>query len=241
MATILTSPLALTVGDLSDDGKHEVKLINGSNRWVLVPTVIAPSEIITSTTALTGAAPVGAKLGIDTTTGVNYHVVAGNWSAAPATVDLNTTVANVGVVFSLSGHTVPQFPPAGPTDIGDIHVELYEDATVYYRAIAANWTAPTQTVSNMIVNLPAGNVIVDTANFAAPTAPNALGITASNADLNGLLDVIENYNPVGSTLPTASATSYPYFTLHSQTPTTQNGLYARLTDGTLFWYIQAAS
>lgn len=34
MPTITDSPLALAVNTASDDGKHEVKLINGSNRWV---------------------------------------------------------------------------------------------------------------------------------------------------------------------------------------------------------------
>ena len=52
-------------------------------------TALQLDEVIENAGALSGAAPAGAQWGIDTTTGIQYYVSGGNWTAAPGGTDTN--------------------------------------------------------------------------------------------------------------------------------------------------------
>ncbi len=104
-----------------------------------------PDEMIENAGALTGAAPVGAQWGVDTTTGQAYYVSGGNWTAMPVTtVDLNMTVSNQA---GNNAGAAPLAAPAGP-DTGDIHLEVYDDFLVWWSWNGTAWTSSAQVATN---------------------------------------------------------------------------------------------
>jgi hypothetical protein len=126
---------AMSVNDM------DLVLTKNDGTTITVSNVKA-DEVIVSTAALTGTAPANAQWGIDTTNGVAYYVNAGNWTPFPvATIDLSTTVSNQAGSNG-TGLTTPTAAPAGTPDIGDLHIELYDDVTLYFTATAVNWTTP---------------------------------------------------------------------------------------------------
>jgi len=125
------------------------------------------NSVVSNTGALTGAAPAGAEFGIDTTTGQTFFVSGGNWTASPAaTVDLNTTVSDERGANG-AGNTAPASQPTPTPDVGDLHIEVYDDVTIYFTAAATNWTAPARTeIARGAAVLPTttkGDIIVRTA------------------------------------------------------------------------------
>jgi hypothetical protein len=115
--------------------------INNNNRTLTytsedgTPTTFTESQIDATLTAASAgtAAPAGMEFGFDETTGATYYVDnAGLWQLVPvSTVDLNTTVSSQSGSNFGGGAAVN--PPAG-ADAGDIHIEVYDDAIVYYTA-----------------------------------------------------------------------------------------------------------
>lgn len=100
--------------------------------------------------------PAGAKIGIDVSTGQFFYNNGGNWTAVPtAAVDLNTTVSDE-TGSNGAGATTPASPPTPTPDAGDLHIEIYDDVTIYFTAGAANWTAPAR------VEIPFGITILPT-------------------------------------------------------------------------------
>jgi hypothetical protein len=100
-------------------------------------------EVIESAGVLSGAAPVNAQYGIDTTTGTGYYVSGGNWVPVPVvTIDLNTTISDETGVNG-AAVVVPTSPATATPDIGDTHIEIYDDVNIYFTSTATNWTTPT--------------------------------------------------------------------------------------------------
>lgn len=101
-----------------------------------------PDEVVKNNGALSGAAPAGVNMGIDTSTGTLYYVNGGNWSPVPtATIDLNTTISEE-FGSTGTGLLTPTSPPIADTDVGDLHIELYDDVTLYFTAISNDWLNP---------------------------------------------------------------------------------------------------
>ena len=131
-------------------------------------------EVIENAGALAGAAPAGAQWGIDTTSGQAYYVVAGNWTAVPvAAVDLNTTVSNQA---GSNAGAAPLAAPGTP-DTGDVHVETYDDFTVWWVWSGAAWVN-TASISATATS----DEVVENAGALAGAAPAGaqLGIDTTN-------------------------------------------------------------
>lgn len=99
------------------------------------------NEVVPIAAAAIGtAAPAGAEVGWDPATGAQFYVdAAGLWQAVPVTtVDINSTVSNqTGANY---GGGAPVAPPAAPDD-GDVHIETYDDRTVYWVAAGGAFPA----------------------------------------------------------------------------------------------------
>jgi len=112
----------------------------------LRPFITVPDEVVENAGPLTGAAPAGAQWGVDTTSGQAYYVSGGNWTVMPvSTVDLNTTVHNppAGTTKSFA----PLFPPSNP-DVGDLHLESYDDYLVWWRWDGTLWSEAASIATN---------------------------------------------------------------------------------------------
>ena len=123
---------------LTDAGK--VLIVNATGDDVEYAVVDA-DEVIESAVTLTGAAPLGAKYGVDTVTGATFYVSGGSWTPSPTvSVDLNTTISDE-TGSNGTGLIVPTSSPVTP-DIGDLHIEIYNDVTLYFTATATDWLTP---------------------------------------------------------------------------------------------------
>lgn len=147
---ILDASKVLDEDNFASDSNQHVPTQQSTKAYV---DNLIVDEVVENAGALSGAAPTGAQVGIDTTTGQVYYVSAGNWTAVPtATIDLNTTVSDETGANG-TGTTTPTTPPTPTPDIGDLHIEIYDDVTIYFTANATNWTAPTTVeLSNSMIN-----------------------------------------------------------------------------------------
>ncbi|MEM1225960.1 MAG: hypothetical protein AAGJ40_09685 [Planctomycetota bacterium] len=99
-------------------------------------------EVVESAGPLSGAAPSGAKYGVDTVAGQGYYVSGGNWAAVPtASVDLNVAVSDQ-TGGNGTGTLVPASPATATPDIGDVEQDVYDDVVIYFTATATDWTSP---------------------------------------------------------------------------------------------------
>ena len=71
-----------------------------------------------------------------------YQFYDGSVWAELLQADLNTTVSDETGANGTSLTTPTSAPTANP-DIGDLHIEVYDDVILYFTAVAGNWTAPT--------------------------------------------------------------------------------------------------
>ncbi len=117
-----------------------VNFLRGDGTWQPAATT---DEVIESAGVLAGAAPAGAQVGVDTTSGQIYYVSGGNWTAVPgASVDLNTTVGDT-VAGDYAGGAANN-PPA-TADTGDVLIEFYDDVIAYFTATGVDtWPAAAQ-------------------------------------------------------------------------------------------------
>ena len=77
------TPVAGYLVYVSDGATNEYQYYNGT-AWVAIGAGgVSVNEIVTSLVALTGVAPVGAKFGVNTVTGLTYYVSGGNWVDTP--------------------------------------------------------------------------------------------------------------------------------------------------------------
>lgn len=111
-----------------------------NNNWV---ELASADEVIVNAGALAGAAPTGAKLGVDDTTGDLYYVSGGNWTAIPSGDASVTVVADQTARLALAdsnGQVVEQ------TDTGQLWKQTANDAT-----LTGSWTridSPTMSGAN---------------------------------------------------------------------------------------------
>jgi hypothetical protein len=125
-----------TGSTISDNGSAKENIQELESSLELIP-----DEVIENSGALTGSVPLGAQVGINITDGSFYYNNGGNWTPIPvASIDLNTTVSNESGSNG-TGVIVPA-NAVGTPEIGDLHIEIYDDVTLYFTSIATNWTNP---------------------------------------------------------------------------------------------------
>ncbi|RME12163.1 MAG: hypothetical protein D6816_01230 [Bacteroidetes bacterium] len=128
-----------------------------------------PDEVISNAGPLSGPAPAGAQWGFDETNGQAYYVSGGNWQAMPVvTTDLNLTVSDQ------TGSTLgaaPVSPPATP-DVGDVHLEVYDDFFAWWVWGGSSWSVSAQVATNPQL-----------ATVVSPAADDAVGAVGVSSNV----------------------------------------------------------
>ena len=135
-------------------------------------------EVIENAGPLSGAAPVGAQWGIDTSNGAGYYVSGGNWTALPVvSVDLHTNVTD-STGGNGTGTTSPTSPDTATPDVGDLEIEIFDDVVIYFTSVANNWTTPS------VIEVPRDVINFADATLAADDATGDGGVatTAARSD-----------------------------------------------------------
>jgi hypothetical protein len=134
-------------------------LAGGIVKWdfagILDPVIYRPTPQTTAQlTALIPSAVLG-DIAFDSTLAYHVKFDGAAWvEMSPVSiVDLNTTVSDETGANGI-GLTTPTTPASATPDIGDTHIEIYDDVNIYFTATATNWTTPTVVqIARDILNL----------------------------------------------------------------------------------------
>lgn len=192
----------------------EYRILNGAATWILsTKELVAPvgsTQIVENAGALSGAPPSGASFGIDTSTGNTYYVSGGVWTLSSGMDIKNSVAEETGSGLAV---TAPTSAPISP-EVGDTHIEIYDDVVIYFTAIANDWTAPSFVRVDRQIDLSDATLAATDATGSGGTATTAArsdhrhAAQAVSGDANNLLKVgldgLHLLDPADLPLPTAS-------------------------------------